>query len=185
MKCQPIKTRMLATALSLLMVVSVISVGGVSVSAAFPGEIYDPATGLSYVISDGTARITNCDLLADIVVIPETIGGSAVTAIGDFAFGNENPENACSNLQYVFIPESVTAIGTGAFYNCVSLQNITIPGGVDWIPYNAFINCSSLNTVTIESGVIGIGPNAFYGCTDLYYVSMPDTVTDITSRAFA
>lgn len=185
MKLHHLKIRMLSTALCLLIVISVISTVGMNVSAEYPDEIYDPATGLSYIIADGDARITNCEKLADNVVIPETLGGSAVTAIGDYAFGNENPENACSNLQYIFIPESVTTIGTGAFYNCVSLQNIMIPGGVDWIPYNAFMNCSSLNTVIIESGVTGIGPNAFFGCTNLYNVYFPDTVTDITSRAFA
>jgi len=185
MKFHHLKIRMLSTALSLLMVISVVSTVGLNVSAAFPGEIYDPATGLSYIIAEGEARITNCDKLSNHVVIPETLGGAAVTAIEDSAFGSENPEYACSNLQTISIPDSVITMGPRAFYNCVSLQNITIPGGMDWVAYNAFMNCSSLTSVTIESGVIGIGPNAFSGCTNLIDVSIPDTVTDISNRAFS
>ena len=52
-----------------------------------------------------------------VIVIPETVeyegANYSVTSIGDFAF------SYCSDLTAVTIPNSVTSIGSGAFYKCI------------------------------------------------------------------
>lgn len=45
------------------------------------------------------------------------------------------------------IPDSVTSIGSWAFYNCSSLASVTIGNGVTSIEGYAFYNCSSLTSV--------------------------------------
>lgn len=78
----------------------------------------------------------------------------------------------CADLTSVTIPDSVTGIGDGAFHGCTSLTSVTIPDGVTWIGYITFDHCTNLTSVTIPSGVVNIGYCAFDGCTsltDVYY----------------
>ena len=51
------------------------------------------------------------------------------------------------------IPNSVTNIGTSAFYKCSSLTSITIPSGVTSIGNYTFFCCSSLKSITIPEKV--------------------------------
>lgn len=87
------------------------------------------------------------------------------------------------NIQTFSFPQSVTDIGSNAFYNCTSLANITIPERITKIGAYAFFNCTSIKSVTIPENVITIGRNAFDGCTkltDLYFnaTSMNDLLSD-------
>jgi hypothetical protein len=65
------------------------------------------------------------------------------------------------------IPNSVTTIGKGAFFDCRSLTSITIPNSVTTIGEYAFLNCSSLTSITISNSVTTIGKWAFSGCSSL------------------
>lgn len=56
---------------------------------------------------------------------------------------------APAGLTEYTIPDSVTSIRVGAFYDCNSLTSVTIPGSVTTIGDNAFYNCYSLNAVYI------------------------------------
>ena len=91
---------------------------------------------------------------------------------------------SCSSLKSVTIGNSVTSIGSYAFYNCSSLKSVTIPNGVTEIGNNAFSNCSSLTSVTIPESVTEIGNNAFYNCSSLTSVIIPESVTWIGDSAF-
>ena len=83
------------------------------------------------------------------------------------------------------IPNSVTSIGAGAFYECSSLTSVTIPNSVTSIGSSAFSSCTSLNSIAIGSSVTSIGDGAFVGCTSLTSVTIPNSVTSIGSSAFS
>ncbi|MBD5407331.1 MAG: leucine-rich repeat protein [Treponema sp.] len=59
------------------------------------------------------------------------------------------------NEATVVIPDSVTSIGYGAFYNCTSLTSVTIPDSVTSISDNAFYNCNGLTSVTYTGTLAG------------------------------
>ena len=82
------------------------------------------------------------------------------------------------------IPENISQIIGGAFYNCKGLTSITIPNSVTSIRDYAFENCSSLTSVTIPNSVTSIGYCTFYFCTGLTSVSIPNSVTSIGNFAF-
>ena len=87
------------------------------------------------------------------------------------------------------IPDSVTAIGEGAFSNLKGLKTIIIPPNVKRIEQNAFSNNTTLENVIIQvkdnESVEYIGSRAFYGCSNLKNINLPDTITYIGSTTFS
>jgi len=77
------------------------------------------------------------------------------------------------------IPNSVTSIGTNAFYGCESLTNVIIGTNVTSIGNDAFVWCSGLTSVTIPDSVTKIGDYAFYDCSSLTNVTIGKGVTSI------
>ena len=134
---------------------------------------------LTYSTANNQVTITAYTGTGGVVIIPASIGGAPVTAIGENAFLDS------SSLTSVTIPASVTSIGDAAFSECSGLTSLTIPSSVTSIGDSAFFNCSSLTSVTIGSGVTSIGLGAFSGCSGLTSVTIPDNVTSIGANAFA
>ena len=137
--------------------------------------------------------------------------GKGVTSIGDLAFSvctglttvtvdSNNKEydsrNNCNAIigtesntliygcKSTVIPDSVTSIGSDAFYGCTGLTSITIPDSVTSIDDFAFNKCTGLRSITIPDSVTSIGGYAFVYCTGLRSITIPDSVTSIGRSAF-
>ena len=52
------------------------------------------------------------------------------------------------------IPDHVTQIAMGAFYNCFNLESLYIPDSVERIGDNVFHNCTSLTEVRMPEDII-------------------------------
>ena len=85
----------------------------------------------------------------------------------------------------VTISNSVTKIGSSAFYGCSSLTSATIPNNVTKIGSSAFAGCSSLTSVTIPNSVTTIEEGTFYGCSGLTSLTIPSSITSIGDGAFS
>ena len=72
-------------------------------------------------------------------------------------------------IQKVETGDSVTSIGSYAFYNCYSLASITIPNSVTSIGSSAFVGCSSLASITIPNSVTSINNGTFQNCYGVRY----------------
>ena len=88
---------------------------------------------------------------------------------------NEKVREMNLDKDIVVIPNSVTSIGAGAFYDCDTLTNVIIPNSVTSIGSEAFYGCSSLTNIVIPDSVTSIGSEAFHGCKE---VSIPHTLVD-------
>ncbi len=108
------------------------------------------------------------------VDIPSTIGGTAVTNIGNHAF-------ATSYITAVTIPSSVLIIEDYAFYGN-QITSLSIGSSVTTIGDSAFM-VNQLSSVTIPDSVISIGDNAFHS-NSLTSVSLGSSVNTIGSQAF-
>ena len=80
------------------------------------------------------------------------------------------------------IPNTVTAIGGGAFYDCYGLTSITIPNKVTDIGSQAFSGCTNLSSITIGNGLTQITYDAFRHCKSLESIKVASDNPTYDSR---
>jgi len=158
-------------------------------SALILGSAFQTALGQivegqwTYIVQNGGATIT-ASTATGAVTIPSSLGGYAVNQVGYLSsspvFGYPN-----SSVTSITIPNSVTSIGSSAFYGCFSLTSVTIPNSVTSIGSYAFYACTSLTSITIPNSVTSIGEYAFSGCSSLTSMNIPNSVISIGSYAFS
>ena len=159
--------------------------------AAFATTPAAPAADLTYTAEDGVVTVTGYTGSEVVVVIPDTLDGMPVTAIGEGAFAGMN------SLKAVALPDSVQTVGFGAFAGCVALTTLRTPVytvDADRAYFGALFgatthaaNGSSVPrglTTLILTGGEEIPDYAFYGCTSLVAVSLPDSLTSIGNFGF-
>ena len=89
---------------------------------------------------------------------------------------------ACENS---FIPQSVKAIGDGAFKGLKSNKEIVLPKGLEHIGNEAFANYVSVTPLSLPSTVKTIGSGAFHECKMTPELVIPGKVKEIGDHAFS
>ena len=198
-------TKSIRLALSLFLVVAVLSIG-------FPAT--SSATGITYPCNSGTYTIVRGVVSNGVSCTGTFTIDSSATSISSTAF------QGASGIVSVTIPSSVTSIGRGAFaylestsftvdsgnanysseggvvFNKLKTQLIqypagntsasyTIPNSVTSIGDSAFLGAMSLTTLSIPNSVTSIGDYAFYFAEYLTTLSIPNSVISIGNYAFS
>lgn len=101
-----------------------------------------------------------------------------VTKVQDYAFYKF--DSAVS----VYIPDSVTYMGTNVFYDCQKLKKARLSNNIPQIMANAFYHCKKLESIEIPTSVFLLGTQAFRDCVSLVQVICPSSVTTIKGSAF-
>ena len=175
--------------LAAVLLMSIVNCLPFAVSADNP---YDYEEDFEYRITDDGAEVMGYYGEGGEVVIPSTLGGYPVTAIGRQAFFE------CGGITSITFPEGVAKIGIDAFADCTDLAELivdernphysvsgncileketgalvagcktsVIPEGVTEIKSDAFYRCRGLTSVEIPASVRSIGTDAFGACTSL------------------
>lgn len=97
---------------------------------------------------------------------------------GSYIFAN------LTALKNVSLPNTLTHMWEGSFYQCTALESIEIPASVVTIYKYSFRYCSALANVTLHDGLTQIGERSFQRCSALKEFIMPNTVKTISSHAF-
>ncbi len=104
---------------------------------------------------------------------------NTVTAVGENAFFN------CSKLKAINIPDSVNTLENSAFSWCYNLTDIVVPNSVKTIKPYAFCGCTRLKSIKLPDGITTIVSGLFYECRGFTEFEIPDTVTTIEAFAFS
>lgn len=138
--------------------------------------------------SIGKNAFENCSNLSSIV-IPQTVNSigwnvfknTALYKESNFLIDNWLIKGADS---YTYtIPNNITHIADGAFYNCDRINNVIIPNSVTHIGNEVFSNCNGLKSVSMSENLQVIGEQAFFA-SGLLEITLPVGLKEIHSAAF-
>ncbi|MDO4193020.1 MAG: leucine-rich repeat protein, partial [Erysipelotrichaceae bacterium] len=141
-------------------------------------DLFAVSGDYQYSVSNNTVTITKYIGTDEEVVIPSVIDGKNVTAIGDYAFAEDE------NITIVTVPNGVKSIGNYAFSSTDYLEKINLPDSLTSIGEGAFKSCTSLVSITIPDSVTTLGKELFYFNPSLEEVKLPANLTAIPSRIF-
>lgn len=182
------KKRLLSLFLTFSMLLTFFPVSTVTVFASGSPMAYTDGSYQFILNADNTATITKYTGNEHRITIPAQVAQGTqtypVSKIGDRVFCNYKYV-----LTSVQIPDTVTEIGSNAFYNCTSLKSVTIqdnkPSCVKKIGRQAFMFCSVLSDIPILDSVTEIGSEAFHQCEKLDTVTIPEGVTSVADGMFS
>lgn len=123
------------------------------------------------------------------IVVPETIGGDTVTALGEYAFSpdakriREEQRAVRKAITKITLPDTIDSIGEFAFFKCGSLTKIDLPKRLGEIS-KGMLDITGLESIVIGGNVKKIGAVAFWGCRNLKSVRICEGVTEIGEGAF-
>ena len=137
----------------------------------------------SSVTSIGDGILSDCNNLANITV--ESGNKTYDSHDNCNAIIETSTKALIAGCKNTVIPNSVTSIGSYAFYGCSNLTPITIPNSVTSIGDRAFSHCSGLTSITIPNSVTSIGSFAFFSSLNLRSINIPSSVTTIGEGAFS
>lgn len=149
----------------------------------------------TYSLDSGNATIIRCkNFTAEEIVVPDTLDGYPVTAIGDFAFSAASDVGASwgnTTITYTYnyakitLPEGVETIGRYAFAENKNLKEVVLPESLTDFNYCAFMNCKNLESVNIPDGVKCLPDFLFSGCVKLDNLAIPDGTKIICDNAIS
>ncbi len=143
-------------------------------------------TGLSITYLNGLSAEQKKNIN---LVIPDSVKGTAVTAIGDKAFSLWY-NNKYSGCDFVSLDLSnatnLTRIGNDAFYYAKNITgDLIIPDSVTIIGNNAFRECTGLNgKLVLPDDLLSIESYAFFYCRFTGQLKLPSKLEKIGNNAF-
>ncbi len=123
-------------------------------------------------------EVLNNQITAKSVVINEGVKG---------IYGSGTSSTlAVFNPEYIYLPNTLTTIYSGALRNCTSLKAFEIPDTVTRIESypSPFAGCNSLSSVVIGNGITKLPDNLFKGLKSLCFVEIGNNITEIGVSAF-
>ncbi len=119
----------------------------------------------TYERISGGVKLTGYNGQLTEIVLPNSIMGEAVKAIGNSVF-------AGTSITAVTLPASVVTVGEDAFNGCAALASVKLGEGITSIGRSAFRNCKSLVSIVIPDQVVSVGEYAFADCEKLAEVTV-------------
>lgn len=133
------------------------------------------------LIGDAEAvRIVGLKQTVKVLDVPATINGMPVREIGDEVFA----ELSVSKIAMIFLPDSITSVGEGAFRGAVGVKiSFDENAALISVGEDAFLGCDGLSSVRLDERMTSLSAGCFSG-TSLRSVQIPDRVTVIPENAF-
>lgn len=154
---------------------------GLVSGATLPQKVFAlPASINGKTVTKVAGDAFDSKITSEVLVISPTITTIEDTILSDvdyyYAFGN-------NSFKGVAIPNSVTYIGDGAFFNNTNLSFVNVGNGVTRINRGTFANCTSLQSVVLNDNITELASSSFTR-TKLKNINIPKKVTIIDSGVF-
>lgn len=141
------------------------------------GEQVNPASDFAYTADGGEVTITEYIGTSEHVLIPDTIDGLPVTALGHRAFYEKT-------VTTVVVPDSVTEIGDLCFSGDNYLVSLTLPDELAELPYGALESCFRLMDFNLPKELKKISGSALQYNYYLTHLTLPSSLTEIEQQNF-
>lgn len=138
----------------------------------------DEETSLKYDEYEDYVIVTGTTAVPDNIIIPETVAGKDVAAVGEKAFYD------MGWVKSITIADTVLEIGDYAFYGCKSVKTISFSENLYSLGTSAFSGGEALTSVRLPLTLRIIGGAAFAGCSKLENVVIPANTRSIGGGAF-
>lgn len=134
--------------------------------------LFAPITSNEYIIRQGTVSIASY-----------AFNWHSYQSGGNLYINNR--EIYQKEIDNLYIPNSVIAIGSNAFSGNIAIKKIIVSSTLEYIGNNAFGGCSMLSDFTIPSSLKYIETEAFDGCYNAFTeLVFPESMKHIGSHAF-
>lgn len=141
------------------------------------GEQVNPASDFAYTADGGEVTITEYIGESEHVLIPDTIDGLPVTALGHQAFYEKT-------VTTVVVPDSVTEIGAACFSGDNYLVSLKLPDGLKRLPPASLESCMRLYDFDLPQSLEKIYSSVFEFNYYLTHLTLPSSLTEIEQLNF-
>lgn len=141
------------------------------------GEQVNPASDFAYTADGGEVTITEYIGTSEHVLIPDTIDGLPVTALGHQAFYEKT-------VTTVVVPDSVTEIGAACFSGDNYLVSLKLPDGLKRLPPASLESCMRLYDFDLPQSLEKIYSSVFEFNYYLTHLTLPSSLTEIEQLNF-
>lgn len=141
------------------------------------GEQVNPASDFAYTADGGEVTITDYVGTSEHVLIPDTIDGLPVTALGHRAFYEKT-------VTTVVVPDSVTEIGAACFSGDNYLVSLKLPDGLKRLPPASLESCMRLYDFDLPQSLEKIYSSVFEFNYYLTHLTLPSSLTEIEQLNF-
>ena len=162
--------------------------GAVVTAATIPDLDLSSITADYKIVVEGSISNSTLQALAEKIQaasMPITLDLSNATDISELhgpASGNDSVFSKCRKLEKLILPAGLKTIGSRAFQHCL-FSSVIIPDSVTSIGSCAFFGCGNLNDIDFGNGLQSIGEDAFRQ-SGLTSVVFPKSLTAIQPTAF-
>lgn len=140
-------------------------------------EQANPASDFAYTADGGEVTITEYTGTSEHVLIPDTIDGLPVTALGHRAFYEKT-------VTTVVVPDSVTEIGAACFSGDNYLVSLKLPDGLKRLPPASLESCMRLYDFDLPQSLEKIYSSVFEFNYYLTHLTLPSSLTEIEQQNF-
>lgn len=138
---------------------------------------------IKYYIDNGEATIAVQDeTLSGDIIIPESITheGRSYTVVRTTNGAFQN-----TDITSISLPNSITSLGNGCFYNCHKLISVKLPDNITSLGNETFSTCSHLSSIELPNTLTALGNYCFILCKELSEITLHEGITSLGQSCFA
>ena len=97
----------------------------------------------------------------------------------------EDEAFSCCTVEKIYIPDSVTSVGSNLFENATSLKSVRLPSGLKKLSPYMFAGCSSLEQIEMPFEIESFEEGLFAGCSSLKDIPFRAGIKELPNYVFS